>query len=103
MDVDAYWAENWDDDEKPRDMDIIEPSDVLDDNDLDWNPSEQTVNEFGDLLRDLGVPDTGVGMFYTPVEFVIPRSRQPEVVARLERSGYEVIVVEGDFGRLWWS
>lgn len=103
MDVDEYWAENWDD-EEPTDMELIEfTSGLLDDGDLDWSPSEQTVNEFGDLLRDLGVRDAGVGMFYSPIEFVVPKTRQPEVVARLEQSGYEVVVIDGDFRRVWWA
>ena len=78
VDVDEYWAENFDDDDTPTDTELIDQRQgLLADGDVDWLPTEQTVNEFGDLLRDLGVPDPGWGMFYTPVEFVIPPSRLP--------------------------
>ena len=66
----------------------------------DWRPTAAIIEEFGDLLGDLGVPDQGSGIDYDPLPYEIPAEKMPDVVKRLISAGYEVAEVD-DIDVFW--
>ena len=98
-------ADDDDEEDLPSDDD---PFDVLTcwrtyEGQYDWFPDEATVDEWSDLLADLGVPDTGEpGLDYQPRDFVLPLAAQDQIVARLSERGWSVQVVPS-IDPIWWD